>query len=414
MSPDRRNILLVVILGLTLGGMYFLAIDSQAPQFTFTQQQNAYNGVAGSPYRYRVLVPVILEGGMRIFGFVGSPQQAFQVASLVCECLGFIFQLGMMYVFLRQFFQPMHALVGVTFTAGMSVLTLAYFTYQPWSILEVAFFALGFLLAYRGKWVGLTAVVVLASLNRETGVFLPLAVLLATLNDLRPFGLQTLRRAAKRRETYVAFGLVLLSTAIFLGLRLVRGSAEPVDALPDVIRRNLERNNLIAAAMGIPLLLGFGWIFALLGFRGVCRYAPQGTSPRTEITQEGLHARGTSPPGTESTPEGRHARGGLPRTELSSEELHARGTSPRAESTPGGFRARGTSPPGTESTPEGLHPSGVCFLRRIARVVPFYLVAFAIWGWWREVRILTSLYPVLVPLVLAYCCSSRGTARKPV
>lgn len=317
MSADRRNVLLIIILGLTLGGMYFLAIDSQAPQFTFTQQQNAFNGSAGSPYRYRVLVPAILEGGIRIFAFVGSPQQAFQVASLIYECLGLTFQLGMLYALLRQFFQPIHALVGVTFTAGMSVLTLAYFTYQPWSILEVAFFALGFLLAYRGRWAWLTVVVVVASLNRETGVFLPLAVFLSTLNDLHAFGIEWLKRAAKTRETYLSFGLVVLSTAIFLGLRFVRGSAEPADALPDVIRRNLERNNVIAAAMGIPLLLGFGWIFAVLGL-----------------------------------------------------------------------------------------PSAPCFMRRIARVVPFYLVAFAIWGWWREVRILTSLYPVLVPLVLAYCCNS--------
>jgi hypothetical protein len=226
----------------------------------------------------------------------------------------------MLYALLRQFFAPLHAMVGVTFTAGMTVLTLAYFTYQPWSILEVAFFALGFLLAYRRQWVWLTVIVVLASLNRETGVFLPLAVFLSTLGDLRPFGSATIRRLMRRRETLLAFGLVVLSTAIFAGLRLVRGSAEPVDELADVIRRNLERNNLIAAAMGIPLLLGVGWIYAPLGLRA----AP-------------------------------------------------------------------------------------CFLRRIARVVPLYLAAFAIWGWWREVRILTSLYPVLVPLVLVYCCNATLT-----
>ena len=313
MSADRRNVLLIIVLGLTLGGMYFLAIDSQAPQFTFTQQQNAFDGNAGSPYRYRVLVPVLLEMGMRAFAFIGTPQQAFQAASLTYECLGLTFQLVAMYAMLRQFFAPIMAFVGVTFTAGMTVLTLAYFTYQPWSILEVALFALGFLLAYQGRWVWLTLVVVLASLNRETGVFLPLAIFLASLSDFRK-----LRLRSMPRETVLAFGLVVLSTAIFLGLRLVRGSAEPVDQLSEVIRRNLERNNLIAAAMGVPLLLGFGWMYAALAWR-----------------------------------------------------------------------------------------SAPAFLRNIARVVPFYLAAFAIWGWWREVRILTSLYPVLVPLVLVYCCKSR-------
>ena len=313
MSADRRNVPLIVVLGVTLGGMYFLAIDSQAPQFTFTQQQNAFSGIAGSPYRYRVLVPVLLEMGMRAFAFVGSPQQAFQAASLTYECAGFVMQFLALYALFRQFFAALTAFLGVTFAAGMTVLTLAYFTYQPWSILEVAFFALGFLLAYRRRWAWLTLVVVLASLNRETGVFLPLAVFLESLNEFPSWRMRSIRR-----ETVLAFGLVLLSTAIFLGLRLVRGSAEPVDQLPDVIRRNLERNNLIAAAMGVPLLLGFGWIYAVLGWR---------------------------------------------------------------------------------SAPE--------FLRRMARVVPFYLAAFAIWGWWREVRILTSLYPVLVPLVLVYCCKTR-------
>ena len=41
------------------------------------------------------------------------------------------------------------------------------------------------------------------------------------------------------------------------------------------------------------------------------------------------------------------------------------------------------------------------------RVIPFYLAAFAIWGWWREARILTTLYPILIPLLLAYCYALR-------
>jgi len=41
-------------------------------------------------------------------------------------------------------------------------------------------------------------------------------------------------------------------------------------------------------------------------------------------------------------------------------------------------------------------------------VVPFYLVAFAICGWWREVRILTSLYPIVMPMVLGYLSFQTG------
>ncbi|HEY2596665.1 MAG TPA: hypothetical protein VGK33_22455 [Chloroflexota bacterium] len=317
---DWRNAALVAVLGLTLGCLYFIAIDLQAPDYSFTQQVNVVNGTTGSPYRYRVLVPFILDGMTHALGFLGSTQTAYLGASLVYDCVALVFQFLMLYALFRQFFSPRQSLLGVSFVSGVTVLTLAYFTYQPWSILEVAFFALGFTLTYRGQWGWVAVTVVLAALNRETGVFLPLALFLGSLRDLRPLGMATLRRAARRPETYLSFGLLVLSTLIFAGLRQVRGSADPVDELVNVIVRNVQRNNVIAAASAIPLVLGFGWIYAALGY-------------------------------------------------------------PRAPR----------------------------FLRGIARVLPFYLIAFAIWGWWREVRILTSLYPVLVPLVLVYC---RDAAEK--
>ena len=311
-----RYILWITILGLTLGGLYFVAIDLQDRAFIYGQHQNVIAGVAGSPYRYRVLVPFLLEALTRVFSVAMPREVAFLAASLVYDCLAFVAQLLILFALVRQFFSRRQAFVGLTYIAGLSVLTLAYFTYQPWSILEVALFALGFLLAYRGRWVWVGVVVVLGALNRETGVFLPLALLLASLGSLWPLRINTLSR-----ETRIAFGLVVLSTAIFAGLRLVRGSAPAVDPLGLVVARNLERNNLIAAGGAVVLFLGLGWYYA-------CR---------------------------------------------------------------------------------GL-PSAPNYVRRLARVVPFYLAAFVIWGWWREVRILTSLYPILLPLVLTYCYAPRAVS----
>ena len=301
-----RNVLIVALLGVTLGCLYFIAIDLHDPRFSFAQQQNVVSGAAGSPYRYRVLVPFLLEGGRTLFGFVGSPQAAFLMASFVYDVLGLTFQFVVLYIWFQEFFPENQALLGLTYTSGLTVLTLAYFTFQPWSILEVALFGLGFLLAYRGHWGWVGVVVVIAAFNRETGVFLPLALFLANL-------------PRRRRETYIAFAYLVVSTVIFGGLRVVRGSADSVDALPDVVARNLDRNNLIAAARGLSLFLGVGWLYAIFGYR---------------------------------------------------------------------------------RSPE--------FVRRLARVVPFYLLAFAIWGWWREVRILTSLYPIVIPLALAYLSFETG------
>jgi hypothetical protein len=318
-SADRRNLLVIALLGLTLAGLYFVAIDLHDPRFALDQQQKVISGIAGSPYRYRVLVPLLLEAATRLFSVAGSIQLAFLEASFVYDWLALSAQLAVLYVLSRQHFSPIQSLVGASFTSGLTVLTLAYFTYQPWSIVEVAFFGMGFVFAARRKWVPLLVTVILASFNRETGVFLPLALLLASVDDIFPLRLSTLRRLATRPDTRRAFGLVVLSTAIFAGLRLVRGSADPVDALEAVIDRNFESNNLIAAGLALVFFLGFGWIFAA---RGLTRASD--------------------------------------------------------------------------------------FDRRLVRVVPFYVVAFGIWGWWREVRILTSLYPILIPLVLSYCYKQRA------
>ena len=318
-----RNLLLIALLGLILGGLYFASIDLRDPSFSFGLHERIIAGDAGSPYRYRVLVPILLESMTRAFALVEPRDVGFLHASAVYDCLGLVGQLLALYALARQWFSSIQSLVGVAFTCGVTLATFSYFTYQPWSILEVMFFSLGFLFAYRGYWSAVGIVVLLASLNRETGIFLPLALLLGSIDAQHPFDFAGVRAAFGRRETRMAFAFVLMSTAIFGGLRLLRGSAEAVDALGDVFIRNLQPDNLAAAAMVITLFLGLGWGFALMGV------AP---APR--------------------------------------------------------------------------------FVRGVGRVVPFYLAAFAVWGWWREVRILTTLYPIVIPLILAYCYQPRLAARQ--
>jgi hypothetical protein len=313
-------VVLIALLGLTLGGLYFASIDLRDPGFSYGLHQRIIAGDAGSPYRYRVLVPLVLETLTRAFAWVEPREIAFLHASAVYDCVGLVAQLLALYALARQWFSSLQSLVGVAFTCGVTLATFAYFTYQPWSILEVTFFSLGFVLACRGHWRAVGGVVLIASLNRETGVFLPLALLLGSIDARHPFDFAAMRAAWTRRETRLAFALVVLSTAVFGGLRLLRGSAEAVDALGDVFIRNLQPDNLAAAGMVVTLFLGLGWIFALFG---VAR------APR--------------------------------------------------------------------------------FVRGVSRVVPFYLAAFAIWGWWREVRILTTLYAIVIPLVLAYCYRARTT-----
>ncbi len=42
------------------------------------------------------------------------------------------------------------------------------------------------------------------------------------------------------------------------------------------------------------------------------------------------------------------------------------------------------------------------FIRRLALIIPLYLIAILVWGVWYEVRLIMPLYPVLVPLGLSF------------
>jgi hypothetical protein len=242
----------------------------------------------------------------------GDPSPLGLVQALtVWDFLGLSFALLSLYALLRLWFTPTRALVGVLLTAALLPITFAYFLYQPWWMIEVGLLSLGLRFGASRRLVPLGAVVLLAALNRETGVFVPLAILLGYLGPLR---LDSVRRALTQREVQVCLGYLALSAAVFGGLRLLRGGAPPADRLEDVALRNLNLVNLSRAGFGVALFLGAGWVFAVRGRR---------------------------------------------------------------------------------SAPE--------FIRQASRVVVPYLAVFLIWGTWREVRLLATLYPVLLPLVLTYC-----------
>ena len=126
-AADRRNALSIVVLGLTLGALYFVAIDLNDPRFSLQQQQNVVTGVAGSPYRYRVLVPFLLEFGSRTAAFVGPREAAYLTASFIYDGLALTAQMLALYGLTRQWFSPGQALVGVAFTTSATLAPLAIF-----------------------------------------------------------------------------------------------------------------------------------------------------------------------------------------------------------------------------------------------------------------------------------------------
>jgi hypothetical protein len=152
----------------------------------------------------------------------------------------------------------------VLFVAAVIPVALRDHVYQPWSLLEFGFVALGMLLVLHQKGLAFAAVVALASLNRETGLIL---ALLFPLIEIDLIGLVKRHIPFPARQLLLSTGYALIWGVIYLALRMGRGQAPLIDSYALILTENLSLTKMRWILANNALFLGAGWFFALLGFK---------------------------------------------------------------------------------------------------------------------------------------------------
>jgi hypothetical protein len=245
-------------------------------------------GTAPAPYQYRILVPALAEASRRAFATVITDRRAFVLAYALYDLLAIFALLALLHVYLQNWFTRDQALIGALFVAGTLPIALRDHYFQPWSLLEAALFTAALHFAYRGRFWPAAAVVFLASLNRETAIFIPLAIAFVYAPDWRslrrwlgggsgksgpgdPQALSPVRNdpAGKGWKTIALFGICAV---VCFGLRYARGPAEDLAVLPRVFARNVAPENLVRGAVNVGLFLGVFWVLAVLGYRLAPRF----------------------------------------------------------------------------------------------------------------------------------------------
>jgi hypothetical protein len=187
------------------------------------RHQAVMDGRAGNPWQYRVLSEYIVEGMLRSARAIGIRHPvhnafiAFRLAQNIC-----IFLLAAYY----------YAQLGLSVAGsllGMALLTwsfvngfydggLAFNTYG-----DVIFYLLAGLLLLRRQFGWASIVAVLAVLNRETALLIPLLILFAGIT-FRP------RWSLDRRAMRAALLAGFMSVTVFFGLRAYYGEQEFIAA----------------------------------------------------------------------------------------------------------------------------------------------------------------------------------------
>ena len=230
---------LIATLALGLGYQAYTRVDRPYLTERLPRHEAIVAGDATFPYRYRVLVPLATEPVIRAVSPVLGRRAAFLFAYLAYDVLALGVSLfGLAWLLGQLGHRAGEVLAGATLMAALVPLTLQNQWYQPWSLLEPGLLAFGMGCALRRDARGLLALTVLACLNDERGIYLPLAALLAFPR-------------ARSSWTACAAGL-----AIVLGLRLALGSAAAETTFADLKRTNTNPANLRATVQAAVLLLG--------------------------------------------------------------------------------------------------------------------------------------------------------------
>ena len=241
---DNFRVTLLVLVILVTAGMAMALLQSTLVFAYFdrvaVEHSAVLDGSAGEPFRWRVLTPMAVD----LLAPDHSPA-AVHTAYTLAHMLLLPLALVTLYAWSRRTHTPLAALVGVLLIA--LYLPLAFmndYTLGLWSITELALFCAAMLAINRPRiFAGL---VIVATLNRETAVLLPLAWIVWHWGD--------------RRAWWGLFHFAVW-VLVYLTLRVLIGGGVPADA---VVARNIGANwskVVLAWAMITPcVVLTFaGW-----------------------------------------------------------------------------------------------------------------------------------------------------------
>jgi hypothetical protein len=203
---DRQAWLLYAAVAVAVGFVDYRVRPGNLQTYPVTEYiPKVLSGTYGAPADYRVLAPFTIDLFSRATGL--GPLLGYVVSRLLFIYAGLI----AVHVYVRRFFSPGAAVAAALGVAALLPLTFTNGWANPDSFPELVLFTLGCLLIAERQDLAFLVVLVLATLNRETAVFLVLL-----------WGSYRLP-GAWRRELPKFAAYVLVWISIYAGLRWLRG-----------------------------------------------------------------------------------------------------------------------------------------------------------------------------------------------
>jgi hypothetical protein len=221
-----------------------------------------------SPFVYRILMPYTAEMVIRVLSFLFVYETAFQYAFMLWSILAISVTVIGSWLYFRVWFSNSLASAGALFV-GSAILMIfmdkpSYQNY--WSLIEPGFWALGFWCMARNMNGLLAMVVILATINRETGCFISLAYILSNTEVFWGGSDNSVYYKRKWAIIYMCCWLITYGT-----IRVWLGHSDHVSTLTDILGRNLDNFSWAYFLEQFVFALSFFWVLVAFGVK----YAPK-------------------------------------------------------------------------------------------------------------------------------------------
>lgn len=268
---EKLAFLIILSVSLVITYNYFHFVERPNVTERMVIHDSIVEGDAPSPYRYRVLVPLVTQGLTDFFAAATSLSYRYSwILSYIIYDLSAIFLfLSTLYLFLMEWHRRIFSLAGVLFCCAVLPLSLRDHYFQPWSLIESWFFCAAFLAARKRSYYSILVLTLAASLNRMSGLFIPLIYLASSLRF--PGG----ESEESKFDFHTAGRFLLLavvSAGTILMLRYLMGWSKNIHSIRYLWDLNRTFPHYMYAIVNIALFGGAWWLFMAGGIKYADRF----------------------------------------------------------------------------------------------------------------------------------------------
>ncbi len=258
-SNDRNLTIGLLFISLIVSFNYLFFVYPLHHSLIVEMHDSILKGSALSPVKHRLLFPWLVEIVKPVFENTIGKSHSFSFSFFLVMAASYFLSFFASFRLFNLFHSKKTSLL-LCLLFGFSLIISHYkHYYNPWSMIEPGLFSLGFIYAYQNKKTSFLVILLLAILNRETGVFLSIAYVLTNHSAL-----DIIKKPKLIFKNTFGLICIIFSVTSYILIRKITGETQHSVILSETFAQNTTPFNLILAFICYSL---YFHVYLLLKFR---------------------------------------------------------------------------------------------------------------------------------------------------